>query len=89
MTRIRTLAAPMEFLEAGSTEGDKMQARILAAEIDRLYVSWGLQAVSGFTIDGVAASAASLADAGPEELFLEALAMVKAECGLSEQERKN
>ena len=26
---------------------------------------------------------------GPEELFQEALAAVKAECGLSEQERKN
>ena len=35
------------------------------------------------------ATAESLIESGPEELFKEALAAVKAECGLSENERKN
>ena len=38
---------------------------------------------------GVAAGPELLAEAGPEELFREALAAVRRETGLSEEERKN
>ncbi len=87
--RIRELALRKEFLEAGETADDKMQAALLASEIDRLYLLWGLKEVNGLELDGVPANPESLAADGPEELFREALAAVKQQCGLSESERKN
>jgi hypothetical protein len=89
MGRIRELARRMEFLEAGDGTGDKMDAALLQADIDRLYVSWGLLSVNGLQVDGADATPDSLAEAGPEELFREVLDAVKAETRLSEAERKN
>jgi len=89
MRRIRDLAHKMEFLEAGQGPGQKMDAALLQAEIDRLYLTWGLRAVSGLYLDGADATPESLADAGPEDLFREALAAVRAQAGLTEAERKN
>jgi hypothetical protein len=89
MRRVRELARRAEFLEAGSQPGDKMDAGLLQAEIDRLYLAWGLRAVSGLVLDGSHASPELLAEAGPEELFREALEAVRAEAGLTDEERKN
>jgi len=89
MTRIREAGRRMEFLRAGQEAGDKMDAGLVAAEIDRLYVSWGVKGVSGLVVDGRAAGVEELVAAGPEDLFREALGLVKAETGLSEDERKN
>jgi hypothetical protein len=89
MRRVRELARRVEFLEAGEEPGQKMDAALLRAEIDGLYVTWGLRAVSGLRLDGVEATPESLVEAGPEELFREALAAARAETGLSEAERKN
>jgi hypothetical protein len=89
MRRIRELAGRMEFLEAGQEPGDKMDAALLQSEVNRLYVAWGLRAVAGLQVDGLEATPESLAEAGPENLFLEALAAVRAEAGLNESERKN
>jgi len=66
-----------------------MEASVLGAEIDRIYVLWGVAEIRGLELDGAPATVASLIDHGPEELFLEALAAVRAECGLDEAERKN
>jgi hypothetical protein len=66
-----------------------MEASLLGAEIDRLYMEWGVEEVRGLELDGQPATPASLIDSGPEDLFREALAAVKAECGLSDTERKN
>jgi hypothetical protein len=79
----------MEFLEAGKDPGDRMDAAMLQAEIDRLFLAWGLRTVSGLMLDGVEASPESLAESGPEDLFREALASVRAETGLTEEQRKN
>jgi hypothetical protein len=79
----------MEFLEAGAEPGDKMDAALLQAGIDRLYLTWGLQSIAGLEVDGVDATPESLAESGPEELFREALEAVRAETGLNEAERKN
>ena len=87
--RIRDLAARVEFLRAGQSPKEKLDAALLAAEIDRIYVLWGLSEVGGLVLDGVPATPESLVMRGPEELFREALAAVKAECGLSADERKN
>ena len=87
--RIRELAQKLEYLQAGESAAEKMDAALAAAEIDRAYVCWGVAEVTGLAVDGLAATPESLAAAGPEELFREALAAVKSACGLSEEERKN
>jgi hypothetical protein len=89
MRQVRELGRKMEFLEAGRDPGQKMDAALLRVEIDRLYVRWGLRAISGLQLDGVEATPESLAEAGPEELFREALAAVRAQTRLSSEERKN
>jgi len=88
MRHVRELARRADFLKAGETPGDKMDAALLQAEIERIYVSWGVKAVEGLTLNGVAAGPAELS-AGPEDLFREALAAVRKELGLTEEERKN
>ncbi len=89
MRRIRELLQKHEFVAAGDTPQEKLEAALLMGEIDRLYVAWGLREVAGLELDGVAATPEGLASNCPEDLFQEALAAVKAECGLSEAERKN
>ena len=89
MRRIRDLAARAEFLEAGTDGKDGMDASLLGAEIDRLYVEWGVEEIRGIEFDGEPATAAALIEIGPEDLFREALAAVKTNSGLSENERKN
>jgi hypothetical protein len=54
-----------------------------------MYVTWGLQELTGLEVDGVTATADLLVNTGPEDLFREIVAAIKAECGLSEPERKN
>jgi hypothetical protein len=89
MRRVRDLAAKLEYFEAGKDAKNGMEASLLGAEIDRLYVLWGIGEIRGLELDGAPATVQALIDCGPEELFQEALAAVKAECGLSEPERKN
>jgi hypothetical protein len=89
MRRVRELARRSEFLAASGDTGDRMDALLLTAEIERLYVAWGVKAVSGLVVDSREADPELLAEAGPEELFREALAAVRRETGLSEEERKN
>jgi hypothetical protein len=89
MRRIRELAGRIEFLEAGSEPKDKMDGRLLRAEVDRLYLTWGLREISGLEIDGQPATGEALAEYGPEDLCREALAAVRAQTGLDEAERKN
>ena len=89
MRRVRELAKRTEFLAASEEAGEKMDSALLHAEIERLYVMWGVTAVSGLTVDGSMAGPELLAEAGPEELFREALAAVRRETGLNEEERKN
>src|SRR6266436_9349278 len=86
--RLREIAQKVEFLEAGDAK-EKIDAALLTSEIDRLYALWGLREVRGLDLDGSPATPESLAAMGPEELFREAIAAVKAECGLTDAERKN
>src|ERR1051326_2183273 len=71
--RIRDLAERVEFLNAGENTKEKMDASLLAAEIDGIYVLWGLTEVGGLELDGTPATPESLVVSGPEELFREAL----------------
>lgn len=95
--KIREIGRKAEYLEAGANvnanlnngAGDRLEAMVLAAEIDRVYLEWGLVAIEGLEIDGAAATAASLIESGPIDLAEEILVRVKGECGLTDDERKN
>jgi hypothetical protein len=87
--KIRELAERVEFLSAGESPKDRLDASLLNSEIERAYLLWGLTEVGGLELDGTPATPESLISKGPEPLFREALEAIKAECGLSEQERKN
>lgn len=87
--RIREIGRRMEYLEAGTDEREKLEATVLSAEIDRAYLEWGLVKVEGLQIDGEGATPEALVDRGPVELAVEILGRIKAECGMSEDERKN
>jgi hypothetical protein len=87
--RIREIGRKMEYLEAGTDARETLEATVLAAEIDRAYLEWGLVSVEGLEIDGAAAKAETLIERGPVELAMEILRRIKSECGMSEDERKN
>ncbi|MFB3777236.1 MAG: hypothetical protein ACE141_06470 [Bryobacteraceae bacterium] len=87
--RLRDLFQRIEFLQAGGDPKESMEAALLANQIEREYLLWGLFEVRGLEIDGQPATPESLAAAGPEELCREIVAAIKAESGLTETERKN
>jgi hypothetical protein len=87
--KIREICRKVEFLEAGQDPREKLEAAVLAAELDRVYLEWGLEEIQGLEIDGEAATPAGLIEKGPMDLAKEMLARIKRECGLSEDERKN
>jgi hypothetical protein len=89
MKRVRDLAARLEYFDAGREEKNRIEASLLGAQLDRLYIQWGLEEIRALELDGEAATPQLLIDKGPEDLFQEILAAIKSECGLNEQERKN
>ncbi len=88
LRRLRELASKAECLAAGDSR-EKLEAALLTSEIDELYLRWGLLGVRGLEIDGQAATPEILIAAGPEDVCREALAAIKHECGLTDEERKN
>jgi hypothetical protein len=89
LRRIRGLGQRLEYLNAGATAAEKLEAAAVAAEVDREYLRWGLEAIEGLRIDGEPADAEGLAERGPEDLCREIVARIRAESGLNEEERKN
>jgi hypothetical protein len=87
--RVRDISRKAAFLEAGNELDEKIEASILAQEIDAMYVEWGLESIEGLSIDGEAAGGAELLAKGPDALAREVVDAIKHECGLSEAERKN
>ena len=87
--RVREISRKAEFLDAGTELHEKIEANILAQEIDSMYLQWGLVKVEGLIIDGEAATAAQLLEKGPEDLAREVVGAIKEQCGLTESERKN
>ncbi|MEO8100790.1 MAG: hypothetical protein ABI811_24045 [Acidobacteriota bacterium] len=87
--RIRDAGRRVEFLEAGSDPRDKLEAMVLASEIDRVYLDWALEAVEGLSIDGVEATPGAVIEKGPPDLTGEILARIRSECGLNDEQRKN
>lgn len=87
--RVRELGLKLEFLRAGDTMREQVEAGVLQNEIDRLYLDWGLIGVKGLKIDDVEAGPPLLIERGPESLTREILEAIKMELDLSEDERKN
>ena len=87
--KVREIGRGVEFLEASGDPREKLEAAVLAGEIDRAYLEWGLEAVEGLSIDGEPATPALLIERGPLGLAMEIVARIRGECGLSEEERKN
>jgi hypothetical protein len=79
----------VEFYQAGGQLDDKLEASIASAEIESLYVTWGVARIDGFSIDGIEATPEALVERGPESLVREAATLVRSQLGLSEEERKN
>lgn len=86
---IREIARRAEFLEAGQDPREKLEAAVVNSEVDLAYLDWGLLKIEGLTIDGAAATPESVIARGPVALTKEILERIKAESGLSENERKN
>lgn len=87
--RIREIGRKMEYLEAASDIREKLEGAVLAAEIDRAYLEWGFTGIEGLEIDGMRATPVAVIEMGPLDLAAEILTRIKAECVLSEDERKN
>ena len=87
--QVREISQRAEFLEAGNELREKIEASLLAQEIDAMYLRWGLVSIDGLTIDGEAATAVQLIEKGPEELMREIVSTIREQCGLNEAERKN
>ncbi len=87
--KVLELGRRLEFRGAGEGIEDKLEANIIACEIDRLYLTWGLVRVTGLSIDGADATAESLVERGPEDLAREIVNAIKGQCGLNDNERKN
>jgi len=87
--RVREISQRAEYLTAGSQLQEKIEASLLRQEIEATYLRWALIRIDGLTIDGEPASTERLIEQGPEALTNEIVNAIKAQCGLSEDERKN
>lgn len=86
---VKERAKRLEFHQAGDSLEDVLSSSLLACEIERIYLEWGLIGVEGLEIDGAPATKESLYESGPEHLCKEVIEAVKSEIFLTESERKN
>ena len=86
--KLREIGRKLEFLQAGGA-GEQFEAAVVKNEIERAYLEWGLERIEGLDIDGAAATPELLIERGSLDLAEEILGRIKAECGLSQAERKN
>ena len=89
LRRVRELTSRLEFYQAGARLEDKLGVSMASAEVESLYVIWGVIDIDGLTIDGIKATPELLVSSGPEALVREAATVVRSQLGLSEDERKN
>lgn len=89
LRRIRGLGQRLEYLNAGASAAERLEAAAIAADVDQEYLRWGLESVAGLRIDGEPADVEGLLERGPEDLCREMVGRIRAECELSEDERKN
>ena len=89
LKRLHPLVARHEHAAAGSSISEQVVTGISTAEIEQMYLDWGLVSITGLEIDGQACTPDTLVAQGPEDLCREVLDHIRRECGLTEDERKN
>ena len=88
--QLKTWLGRLEFISAGPGGPEQQaEAALLAGEIDRIYLRWGLRELKDLEIDGEEVTPERLIEKGPEALVEEILGAIRREAGLSEAERKN
>lgn len=87
--RVKKLLAELEYREAGEGLEDRLNAALVAGQVDLAYLSWGLLRLEGLEIDGCEATVQTLLERGPEALSQEIAQTIRDRCRLSEPERKN
>ncbi|BDC52081.1 hypothetical protein F183_A43960 [Bryobacterales bacterium F-183] len=87
--RLRDLMKRLEFANAGTSNEDKMDAAILAGEIDRLYWEFAVESIEGIQMNGDEIGPTTQFELGPEDLSREILMRIKQQTQLTETERKN
>jgi hypothetical protein len=86
---IQGLLVKLEHLEAGRDSTQQLSAAMVRCQLDEIYLRWGFRKIRGLNIDGNSANLDSLIENGPAPLCSEICAAVRAECGLTQPERKN
>ena len=86
--KVRESLHKHDFLIAGESV-DRLDAGLTGLLVKAAYVEWGLKQVKGLKLNGKKASVTDAVRDGPEALVDEILAAIKAELGLTEEERKN
>jgi hypothetical protein len=86
---VRQVGRRLEYLQAGTSVEDRIEAAAVMAELDGIYLRWGLASVRGLLIDGAPATPITVHEHGPEPLAREIVTAIQAECGLNDNERKN
>ncbi len=89
LSRLRALAPRLEFERAGTTAIERVEAALLEGEINRTYIDWGLEGIDGLLLDGGPATPLALLERGPENLCREIVERIRAECFLTDGQRKN
>ena len=87
--KVKEMMSRLEFSKAGAGVQDKVDAAILAGEMDRLYWDFGLEALEGIEINGEPMTMDTQFERGPEDLSQEILQRIKSSLQLSEGEQKN
>jgi hypothetical protein len=86
---VRDLVNRIDYHEGSSNPEETLSAAILAREVESIYLKWGLVEVIGLSLDGTPATVDLVLEAAPEAFVEEILETIKADCGLSDVERKN
>ncbi len=86
---IRETGETLAFHMAGDSVVDAAQAAGIRARMDALYIRWGLEEISGMTVDGEPIGLENLLERGPDALAREIVEAIKSELFLDEEERKN
>jgi len=86
---IRETGEKLAFHQAGESVVDAAHAAEIRSRMDALYIRWGLDEITGMTIDGEPVSMDNLMERGPDSLAREIVEAVKGELFLDEDERKN
>lgn len=87
-SRARELALKHEFLRAGDA-ADQLEASLADLLVKQMYLEWGLHALEGVCVDGKKLCPAEVVKKAPEFFSDEVLDALRAELGLTEDERKN